>query len=511
MAKDIRATRINPILQARSEQLGYNIKAIDGGKPYIEARLSRHPCESDVSWTGGTGVLGGKVPGVIGRKDRSFFVNYAGRIARKVNQLMQAGGIRRDGINPEFELDASATGMPISSLMDRVSEYLTSAGWAWISVDRLAAPTDENGNPIPRSVADREASGDRVWWNVWSALDVVDWAFDQAGRLVWCMTEQMETVGNDPTSKPVQRKVRKLWERGQVTELIIDPNKPDEVESAFTRALPFNFIPFVPVGIPSASPWWFDDVEMVCASLLNLESSHNENLLQSVFPQMVMPMGIVEEVMRLAGVNYDGAIAMARGLNFPIMEPEGSKGLTRFIQPNAADMKAIPDEITRRRKDLFEIVGMQLRVDTSQVESAEAKRLGLLDVSAVLAQRSGILETAERRAVMMSRAMDSNFAEYKPVYPRTFDVGDVKADLESLLLIQSLPLPDVAQRAVNRVGVSLLAKVGKLPAEEADALRDAVEEAGIQLQSFASAPPSRQPAPSDDEEDDDEPEPGAQS
>lgn len=488
MPTDIRATRRNPILAARQDQLENNLKAIDGGKPYIEARLSRHPCESETSWSGSTAGLI-NAGGMLGRKDRSFFINYSGRIARKICQLVNAGGVQRDGIGEAFAADTTATGLPIQSFMDRASEFLTAAGWCWIGVDRQAAPTDVAGNVIPRSQAAREASGDRVWWTVWRATEVVDWLFDSDGRLVWLITEQSHAITTTPNVEAVPQVVRTIWERGEGVRLYLDPKDRTKIE----REVPFKFagdaVPFTPVGIPSACPWWFDDVEMVCASLLNLESSHNENLLQTVFPQLVLPSEMVQELMQQPGVTYGQAVAMVRGLNYPILEPAQAKGVTRYLQPSAADMEAIPREIIRRRADLFEIVGMQLRIDTKQVESAEGKRMGLLDVSAVLAQRSVVLQAAETAAVALSKVMDPSFDVYAPVYPTEFDVGDIKGDLDSLLLVNSLDLPEGARREVLKVGIDKLAKLGRIPRARADELKAEADEADMSggLNAFASS------------------------
>jgi hypothetical protein len=256
-------------------------------------------------------------------------------------------------------------------------------------------------------------------------------------------------------------------------------------EETFT--LGAALVPFVPVGVPSACPGWFDDVEMVCASILNLESCHNENLIQSVFPQLVMPTGLISEIMQQANCSYEAAIAMARGLNYPILEPAESKGLTRYLQPNAADLEAIPREIARRRADLFEIVGMALSRDSKQVESAEAKRLGLLDVSAVLAQRAEILQTAETAAVEVARRLDPSFAAYAPVYPIEFDVGDLKGDLENLLLISTTTLPEGSRRELMKAFISKLGRIGKVPAERlAQLLEEAdAEELAPELGAFA--------------------------
>lgn len=487
---DPRLTRLHPYIRDRQEQLVLNHKAIEGGRPYIAARLSRHACESETSWQG-TRTIGGNVQGIQGRKDRAFLVNYAGRIARKINQLVTSGDIKREGIDPAFERDASATGLSIGQFMDRVGEFLTAGGWAWIGIDRMAAPVDDQGQPRQRSQAEREASGDRVWWTAWRAYEVVDWRFGPGGNaLEWLITEERkEEGGDDPNKAPVPMILRTIWTPGGGVRLYAKAETPDKVEREEQFTIGANVVPFVPVGVPTGCPCWFDDVEMVCASILNLESAHNENLVQSVFPQLIMPTGIIEWIMQQANASFDRAVTMARGLNYPIIEPAEAKGVTRYLQPSASDLEAIPNEITRRRADLFEIVGMALSRDSAQVESAEAKRIGLLDVSAVLAQRAEILQTAEGAAVAMSKRIDPAFAVYAPIYPTAFDVGDIKGELESLLLISTAALPDGAKRELAKAFVRKLVKVGKVDkVREAELLAEAdADQVPDDLAAFSAA------------------------
>jgi hypothetical protein len=477
---DIRATRYHPTLESRREQITLNLKAIEGGRPYIDARLSRHACESDTSWGGTARTIDGgsfSVPGVIGRKDRASYTNYAARIAGKINQLISSGGVQREGVDPMFAADATRTGVSLAAFMDTIGEMFTGGGWCWISVDRLAAPTDADGNPVPRSVADREQSGDRAWWNAWSAVDVPDWKFGTDGKLEWLITDQVVYISDTPDAKPERVHERTIWTRGTAQKLRIMAD--GKVEAQAPIKLSHGLVPFVPVGVPSPRAWWFDDIEMGCAQLLNLESCHHENLYSAGFPQLIIPDDLITNVMNQAGCSFDKAMQMARGLNFPIGESAASANITRFIQPNATDLGALPSEIQRKRGELFEVVGMALKRESAQVESAEAKRLGLLDVSAVLAQRAAIMQAAETAAVKLSKVVDSTFQEYAPVYPTEFDIGDTAGNLNGLVTINSMTLPDGARRETAKAAIRELARIGRIAPERVTELNAEVDEMDV--------------------------------
>lgn len=477
MAKDIRITRKHDFLEDRGAQLDLNVKAVLGGTPYIKARLTRHPCESEVSWSGSSAAsIAPK--GIQGRRERAFYINYAGRIAAKLNQYTVGPHVKRDGADELHISDTTATGVDIHGFWDRVGTFLTAGQWCWIHVDRSAPTLDPStGRPVQRSVMDAEMSGDRVWWGVWPSTSVVDWKFDQVGGIEWLITESEEYETTTPDSPATEWKVRTIWTKQGGVKLYIDEKKPDEVARSVPFAMPGGFVPFVCVGVPSSDPWWFDTVEHVCSSILNLESCNHENLLQAVYPQMVLPQGVLDSARDQAGsLNTQEAITIIKGLNNPIVEDAQHSGITRYITPPKSELQAIPEEITRRRKELFDVVGLALARDTKQVESAEAKAFDRLDVNAVLATRSRELQAAETKAVAMSKRLDQRFKEYEPVYPQEFDVSDLASEMEALLGLSSMDLPTGARKELKKAAVRKIAKLGKTPDDRVAELMAEVDE-----------------------------------
>ncbi|NLE67547.1 MAG: hypothetical protein GX608_09020 [Lentisphaerae bacterium] len=481
---DPRLTRAHIIHAARSAQIGLNLLALAGGRPYIEARLARLPFESNASWNGRTEVGAsqsrfgpaafGSAPG---RMDRAFLINYASRIVRKINQYVFATEVQRQGADPAFLADATRAGMPLNALMVRASEILTTARWCWISVDRDAAPRDARGNPVRRSVADKEASGDRVYWSVWAPHEVVDWHINRNGRLIWVITEQSVFDNADVARPAVNRLLRTIWKRGGGVRLWLDPEDKEKIllEEPFTSTL--DEVGFVLVGTPSAEPWWFDDVEAAQAALLNLHSVHTENLFQAVYPQLVLPDGMLQTVMDALKISGEAVMELIRGLNYPIFEPLDAAGQSRYLTPSASDLKAIPDEIMRLRGELFETVGlaMQQAQLSRQVASAASKAWDHLDPEAVLKERALLLEEGESKAVALSRRLDSTFAVYKPVYGQSFSVRDLSEEMGTLLDMNKLDLPAAARKEIQRAGVAVLDRFSGIAADRKQAILAAID------------------------------------
>jgi len=482
---DIRASRTNKILSNRSAQLSYNLKARNGGGAYIDARLTRFPCESDASWSGTNGGTQEESKwsanwhqadsgGVIGRKDRAFLLNYASRIVHKINQYVFGQPVTRTGIDTVFEKDSTKTGLSVNSLMDAVSGSYTAGQWCWLGVDRGAPSVDPNtGKPVMKSVAQREHEGDRVFWSLWDSTEVPDWHYGSDGKLKWLITQQKVYNNSDVSAKPKEETIRTIWEPGKATRLVLDEEDNNKItnESIITHSS--ATVPFTLLGTPTENPWWFDDVERVQASLMNLESAHNENLVQAVFPQMVIPHGLLAEVMRLADLEgiagYQKALEMIRGLAYPVLEPDTAKGITRYLTPDASDLKAIPDEIIRRRRELMDIVGLAMQnKDTNQVASAASKAWDNLDPSNTLRNRAQALQETEEKAILISKDMDSKFKAYSPEYPTQFDIPDPAQDMATLLQLDNMSLPQSAKREVMKASAHILGTIKSIPKEKMD-------------------------------------------
>jgi hypothetical protein len=496
----ILATREHLILTDRKTQILRNLRAEAGGGDYIDERLHRFPSESTLSWSGDTSIH------VPSRKDRAFLINYAGRVVTKIVQYVFSQGVTREGVNEDFATDASKTGLSLDAFMRELSRVFLAGHWAWIGVDRGSPGMDPaTGKPGRRSVKARKEAGDRIYWTIWNATEVVDWAFDSGGVLKWLMTEEDLLENDDPRKEAEVRRVRTLWERGSGVRLIMRPDSNTTVDIQEDFTLSAQVVPFTLIGIPRTRPHWFDDVERIQASILNLESAHHENLIKSVFPQLVIPTSLTKEIMALSDKTFEEALEMVRGIDWPLMEPNEASGLTRLLMPSAQDLKAIPDELSRRRRELFEIAGQALRSESKQVESGEAKAWDHRDVEATLADNATLIEEAEMKAIELSRALDTTFDDYAPIYPRQFDLPNLESDWKILTEMENTGnLPEVVLRQIAKTKVAILGRIVHL--EDAvlqEALREIEDMTFDDLEAMTrqTLPPNTDP---DDDDGDDE-------
>lgn len=457
--------RKHPILQKREAKQRLNALAYSGGQDYVYARLWRAPNESQLSWQGKATINYGDW--ATGRRDRAVCRREGGRVADKINQYLFSHPVQRTGADEAFVRNAGASGESLAEVWEAVSRAVTLNGWCWVAIK---VPSTPEG----MSLKDARAAGIGPRLAVLQPWEVADWHFGGDGLLDWAITEAEVRRDDDPTVEAKSVKIRTLWQRanGGIKVSIYEDDK-----LASESAYPTKVIPLQLVGRITDSPWWFDEVESVQAVLMNLQSLHNENLMRSVFPQMVIPSSTFDNlemrlVERSGGVNSSSVIEvvkeMTRSADAPIVEGAEDKGITRYICPSASDLSAIPTAVKQERLDLFESVGLALfNREQRTVQTAESKAFDHLDTSATLKQRAELLQAAERATVTIIATLDPNFAAYEPIYNTDFDVPDVTGDAQALVQVGNVPGLTITQRKVLlRAATHVLA--GICPVEDDD-------------------------------------------
>ena len=136
-----------------------------------------------------------------------------------------------------------------------------------------------------------------------------------------------------------------------------------------------------------------------------------------------------------------------------------------------------------------------LQKESKQVASAEAKAWDFLDVKQVMKERALILEDAEMKAVQMSKAWDTSFAEWQPEYNKAFDVSDPTADMQAIVLGQQMQLTPTMQKISLKKALDVLKRVGS-----GDIADEDIEEAMQEIAEFQPATFELLPEPTSEDE-----------
>lgn len=471
------SSRRHKIFLKRETQLKRNRQAVLGGRDYIDLRLWRAPNETDAQW------LGDPDDGIVGRKERTALINDAQRIAAKIQQYIFKKPIARTGADDAFLANCTGT-QSATEFWKSVCNAITTQGWCWLQADRAPYALDEYGVAKPRTLADKAP----VRWRLWEAVDVPDWCIEEGGVLRWLITRSVAYINGDPFTDAREVTISTLYRLGDDGRVYITEEADGKLDGldlnlrtdAVVEGL--DRLPFVLVGLPTPDAWWFDDVEMLQAQALNLDSNHFETLIETLYPQLVAPMSllnILDTNLSLEKMSGKEIIALQRelirGRKNPFYETAEDKGITRYLFPPADGVKLLPDESARKRNLLFDMAGLALfNRETRQVQTAEAKAFDQMDTNATLGNRALLLQEAEKRLVELSRYFDPNFGAYVPIYPTNFDVVDAAAMSQAIDVVVNLPQATLGMRKICLMaGLRLLSDLGAVGEEE---YNEAVEE-----------------------------------
>ena len=453
---EVISSRKNAIYKERCDQWIINCLAYDGGRPYIDARLTRFPAEADCEWFGNARITG--------RKDRAFFINHPRRIVDKLNQyVFQTIPIRQDLEQPYTE-DIDLQGHTINQFMEDLSTAITLYRFAWVLVDRDALAVDENGKTIPQSRAEKKSRKDRVYWMLYTPPDVVDWKISEENGIEWVLTEEKYVDDANPWAMVRKKKTRTLWEPDKKTTFYFGEENDKIWEEVVNTS---GRMQWILVGGMNDRAWWFDDIEATARSMMDLQSSYDKSLFDTVYVQRVLPADAIRQLTESSdGISYDRAISMVLSEQTPIMETGDSKGISRYIQPNTSS-EILRRELDARKNELYDIVGLGLATETRQVKSGVALHWENLDPESAFAERARLLESAEQELAQLSNFMDSDFPLYTPEYNKKFDMSDWKEDLKIMLEIGKSTLPERANKILILAIIERLKNVnGFSPTDE---------------------------------------------
>ena len=456
--------REKPEYKARKRQNQINLLGQKGGRPYVIGRLSRFSGESTIDWIGGKRSDGSCS---TGRLQQTHAFPYLRRLSDKKNQYVFGEDPTREGGSDEVIKDITRDGKSVNDLMRKVSDYDDSTDGCWIGID--APSPKEDGTKY--TTAEAEANKIRPYWNLYTALDVVDWKYDNLGELLWLKTRGTSIDDTNPYAVPVVSQVTKLWQRGKVTIYTITPSKDGRKrDSVKEEEILFaaQIVPFVQCGDLSGEPISFDDLESINRTIMDLGSVDRASYFKRNYPQLVLPRSCLDDaICEMYGTDAAGLAAMIIGMNYPIALPDDTTVKPEYLMPDSSALQAGSERITTLKNEMFEVAGMAFQGESKQVASGESKAWDFQDVSAVMKQKAEMLQDVERKCVDMTKAFDPNFEEWQVTYNTDFDIGDFEAEIRAIVLAGNMPKPIEMDRYILKKLLSRFERVGSQTEQKA--------------------------------------------
>jgi hypothetical protein len=375
---DVVVYQRNPAYTAREKQLMINLLGLEGGRPYVNTRLSRYSGETEIDWVGGSRPDGSSS---TGRLQQTHAFPYLGRIDNKINQYVFQEEPKREGGDDDVINDISRDSSSVNDLMRQVSSYLLACKWCWIMVDAPERKEDGEDFTIEEKVSEKI----RPYWQVLSPLDVLDWNFNEKGVLQWVKTQSVEYDNSDPFSIPTAKRIIKLWGIGKCIKYTIVEKKDgrrsngkriqvesEEIPLTDAQGNPLKVVPFTLVGDISAKPIAFDDLESINRTIMDLGSVDRSSYFNGNYPQLVLPRSLMTNAMQDNYGSVGEQIRLMLGFKYPLMVDADDKD-PKYISPDASALKGGSEYTAQLKRELFEVVGLALEQDSKQVASGESK------------------------------------------------------------------------------------------------------------------------------------------
>lgn len=389
-----------------------------GGPAWFDQHLFQYFKEGDVEFED--------------RKARAYRFNHTREVVDLTSKYIFKGEIiRRESDVPEeikqFWTKATLNGGKIDQLMRVAGERSSRSGRAWIVID-------SNKKDVVTTKAEEKASGARAYAYVLNTRDVLDYAFDDNGDLLWLLHEINVRDDDDPINASGKVDVQyRLWTRQSWFTFKKD-DQGDKRRKPLVKLENYGdhglgLVPLVGVNhVPSSDPWdcpgLVDDIVYLDRAVANYLSNLDAIIQDQTFSQLVIPAQSLPPGEEQSSIQEMGTKRIFA------YNAEGNAA-PQYISPDPKQAAMILAVINKVIAEIYHTVGLAgertkqdnaVGIDNS---SGVAKAYDFERVNSMLVSKASTLEQAENRIVDIVAAWTGATLEegVQPVtYPKNFDV-----------------------------------------------------------------------------------------
>lgn len=308
----------------------------------------------------------------------------------------------------------------------------------------------------PLSRYDEVFQGIRPYAVALMPQNIVDWSVGANNRYEWVLLETSWIVSSVAAEKPYTHTRRtyydaQYWqvydkdERGQ-WELIESGQHPcGEVPIARIATNNYDFNPETPES-------WFYDLADMNREIYNLDSIDVENFHNQSHGQLILPMDAA------SGAQEQGRRASA---SEAWTETPEENGISRYIQTTGVEHTSIKDKTQDRREEMFRLAGLYHRVQTRQIETADAKKWDHQEMNQFLAAFAETAELTEKEIVRVAGLWRGvKDATVDVTYKKDYSIDDLETMVAAVLDLNTVGFASETGRkeALKRIYVELIGK-----------------------------------------------------
>lgn len=434
------------------EFLGESYK---GGRAWFSKNIFRYMKEGDIEYGD--------------RVKRAYRFNHTREVVDLVNKyLFRAPISRKTEDVPEqvktFWESVNSQGMSIDEFMRIVSLKASIFGRPWIVIDNRITGAGEEG----------EAEGLDLYAYLVPPQQVPDYAFDEAGELLWVLIEEHYRDDKDPIESTGDVSIRyRLWTRESWHLYAFKKGRGAQggvwVEESNGRH-DLGLVPVIPANNSVVTDLWdcpalIADVAYLDRAVANYASNLDAIIQDQTFSQLAMPAQNV-----LPGDDaYNKLLEMGTKRVF-LYDGEGGQG-PAYLSPDPRQATLIISAIQQLINEIYHSVGLageRTKQDNSKGidnSSGVAKSKDFERVVALLSSKADALEVIENQIVKVVCAWAETDAPEQEVvtYPveSQFDVRTLYDEIDVAMKLRIMSVPAILiQEQMGRLVEKLFPDLG---------------------------------------------------
>ncbi len=474
--------RRHPLYKELVSHWDFLESSYSGGRSWFKDNIFRYLKEGDTEYKN--------------RVERAYRFNHTRETVDLVNKyLFRAPISRKMDDAPEsvkkFWLKVDSTGLDINEFMRIVSLKQSIYGRPWVVIDNRVTDVPEDASASEVPLAD-------LYAYIVPPQQVPNYAFDEAGELLWVLIEEHVRDDVDPVAGTGEISKRyRLWTRNEsiVIKFTKGAGRSGRWEASVPHVHDLGVVPVIPANNAIGSDLWdcpalIADVAYLDRAVSNYASNLDAIIQDQTFSQLAMPAQGV-----LPGDDaYNKVLEMGTKRVF-LYDGEGGAA-PQFLSPDPTQASLILDAIGQLINEIYHSVGLageRTKQDNSKGidnSSGVAKAVDFERVVALLSSKADALEVIEQRMLKVVCAWSGESLPKDVelvVYPveSQFDVRTLYDEIDIAMKLRLMGLPPlVMEEQINRLVPKLFPD---LPKGDVESIRKEVKD-------WANEPPVQENA-----------------
>lgn len=438
--------RRHPLYEAMSKHWMFMDATYNGGREWFKLNIFKYMKEGRKEYTD--------------RISRAYRFNHTREVVDLINKYLFKQEITRNKVDApdsvkKFWKNCTKSDLTINDFTRQISKKTSIYGRVGVVVDMDALPEDQK----PKTKQEEKEAGLSAYAYIITPLQMLDYSFDEHGKLNWMLIYEVGRDDEDPLSSTGKKINRfRLWTKTEwmVFEKKESPSGGKAIIELKTKGE--NTIGEVPVILADniisdeeySAPSLIDDIAYLDRAVANYLSNLDAIIQDQTFSQLAMPaQGVI--------AGDDAANKLLEMGTKRLFTYDGADGAKpHYLSPDVKQADLIIQAVTKIINEIYHTVGLAgertkqdnaVGIDNS---SGVAKAYDFERVNALLAAKADSLESIENKIVRLVCKWHGDKLKDEEIplvsYPDNFDTRGLYDEFDIAARLMLIDAPESIRR-----------------------------------------------------------------